>query len=826
MPSLENEFAPTYTVRTMPKIWIVLGLIVLTFAAFPSPADTMRHYEYVFQGSSLFIYDMDNGFGLIKTVAIPTGGNPRGAIASAATGMLYVSYGPDGNSGNGSMFKYDLANDVVLWNKTYSFGVDSMSISPDGSTIYMPVGEVASSGIWEIIDASSGDVTGSIDSGGVGPHNTVLNAAGTHIYMGPRGSNYLVEADTSTLGIIRRIGPITPAHGTNGVRPFTINSTETLAFITVTGLLGFQVGDVATGNILYQVPIQGFSWDGTGGETAPSHGISISPDDKELYVMDAPNSYVHVYDLTGLPGRAPVQVADIPLTGAVPGVEQGCPYDCFKEGWLHHSRDGRYVFVGDSGDVIDTSTRQPIGIMPAMGNTRIFIEVDFQGGVPVWAMPNRNSIGTGSVAPPPPPGGIAMVQSKGVEATNVTTFSTSFLSPNTAGNLIVAFVRMSTLTQHVSLADTAGNLYTDCVSQPQNGDGHQVHIFYAKNIAAVATNTVTATFSGTNSHPWMAVYEFKGLSPTDPLDQTAGASGSSATPTTPSIPVTRNANELIFAGAGLPSSFRGTVAPVAPYALSQQDTGTSRAANESTISSTTGPFAGNFALSGSANWSAALATFRPPPASPPPTGIALAQSKSAEGTAVPSVSATFPNANVAGNLILAFVRMSTTTQTVTVNDSAGNVYTDAISQGQSVDGHQVHLFYAKNINSRTANAVTATFSGTNGHPWLAVYEYGGLSTTNPLDRAAGVSGSGSTATSPTVATANSNELVFSAVGLPATFTGTAAAIAPFALAQQDTGSSRAANEAAIASATGSFSGSVALSTGTNWTAVIATFAAQ
>ena len=244
-----------------------------------------------------------------------------------------------------------------------------------------------------------------------------------------------------------------------------------------------------------------------------------------------PRADVHVYDLTGLPGRAPVQVADIPLTGAVPGVEQGCPYDCFKEGWLHHSRDGRYVFVGDSGDVIDTSTRRPIGQMPAMANTRIFIEVDFQGGVPVWAMPNRNSIGTGSVAPPPPPpGGIAMVQSKSVEATNVPSFSTSFLSPNTAGNLIIAFVRMSTLTQHVSLSDTAGNLYTDCVSQPQNGDGHQVHIFYAKNIAAAATNTVTATFSGTNNHPWMAVYEFKGLSPTDPLDQTAGASSSSGTP--------------------------------------------------------------------------------------------------------------------------------------------------------------------------------------------------------------------------------------------------------------------------------------------------------
>ena len=151
-----------------------------------------------------------------------------------------------------------------------------MSISPDGSRIYMPVGEVASSGIWEIIDAASGNITGSIDSGGVGPHNTVLNAAGTHIYMGPRGSNYLVEADTSTLGIIRRIGPITPAHGTNGVRPFTINSTETLAFITVTGLLGFQVGDIATGNILYQVPFKGFRGMALGEKPSKSRDFNLA----------------------------------------------------------------------------------------------------------------------------------------------------------------------------------------------------------------------------------------------------------------------------------------------------------------------------------------------------------------------------------------------------------------------------------------------------------------------------------------------------------------------------------------------------------------------
>src|SRR5262249_11109488 len=79
------------------------------------------------------------------------------------------------------------------------------------------------------------------------------------------------------------------------------------------------------------------------------------------------------------------------------------------------------------------------------------------------------------------------------------------------------------------------------------------------------------------------------------------------------------------------------------------------------------------------------------------TPINLLQSASIQGTAVTSVSSPFPGANTAGDLIVAFVRMSTTSQTVQVTDTAGNVYTDAVSQVQTADGHQVHIFYAKNV---------------------------------------------------------------------------------------------------------------------------------
>jgi hypothetical protein len=58
------------------------------------------------------------------------------------------------------------------------------------------------------------------------------------------------------------------------------------------------------------------------------------------------------------------------------------------------------------------------------------------------------------------------------------------------------------------------------MGQTQINDGHQTHLFCARNIAG-GPNTVTATFSGTNNHSWLAIYEYSGLSTTAPLDRTS-----------------------------------------------------------------------------------------------------------------------------------------------------------------------------------------------------------------------------------------------------------------------------------------------------------------
>lgn len=214
-----------------------------------------------------------------------------------------------------------------------------------------------------------------------------------------------------------------------------------------------------------------------------------------------------------------------------------------------------------------------------------------------------------------------------------------------------------------------------------------------------------------------------------------------------------------------------------------------------------------------------------PTATPTPvpvTTIVQLQANSMQQSGVSSVSTSFSGANTSGNLIVAVVRMSTATQTVTVTDSAGNVYVRAASQIQAADGSQIHIFYAENIAGRT-NSVTATFSAINNHPWLAVFEYSGLSKTSPLDRTATGQGSGLSASTAPVTTSSPNELVFSALGLPASFTGAATPGSGFTVAQKNTSTSPAVVETKMASATGNYQATFTLSAGANWSAALATF---
>jgi DNA-binding beta-propeller fold protein YncE len=251
----------------------------------------------------------------------------------------------------------------------------------------MPDGESSRDGVWSVIAARSGEVIGSID-GGRSPHETIVGLSGKRVYLGGRNWPYLEVASTTTDRVVKRIGPLRA-----GVRPLTINGRETIAYTTATGLLGFQVSSINTGRVLFTMTFgPRFRVNpATFPFSAPSHGISLTPNERQLWVLDSPNNFVHVFDVSRVPMRRPRPIADIRLAHALTG-----------DGWIQVSRDGCFVYVGDSGDVLSARSLRPVAFLPALERTKQSLEIDWRDGLPV-ATSTRTGLGYVTRGPDPPP---------------------------------------------------------------------------------------------------------------------------------------------------------------------------------------------------------------------------------------------------------------------------------------------------------------------------------------------------------------------------------------------------------------------------------------
>lgn len=372
---LTTEHVPT--APFMPRPVQITAQPRLLFKTADAPgAPGLHHYEYVFPDGGIDVYDLDDGDKLVASWSVPEAHSLRGVVVSPATRRMYFSVGGNGGiTGTGSLFAYDLSTNRVLWERAFPTGTDNPALTPDGRTLFLPTGERTTDNVWYVVDTSTGRVTHEIHAG-LSPHNTIVAPNGEHVYLGPRNSRFLYVASTRTLRITRKIGPMR-----EGVRPFTINGAETLAYTTATGFIGFQVSDIRTGRVLYTVNVPGFTTNNPLG--APSHGISLSPNSRQVAVIDIPHDYVHFYDVSRVPAQAPRHVADVHLKHGFEGEESPCGGDCGRAGWLQHSLDGRFLFVGDSGDVIDTRTYRVTGFLPALANSRYLFELVWRGDDPI-----------------------------------------------------------------------------------------------------------------------------------------------------------------------------------------------------------------------------------------------------------------------------------------------------------------------------------------------------------------------------------------------------------------------------------------------------------
>ena len=140
------------------------------------------------------------------------------------------------------------------------------------------------------------------------------------------------------------------------------------------GLLGFEIGDVKTGEVIKRIEAPAEMWKAKWydvrqrffGHGCPSHGIALTPDESELWVVDNINYGVLVYDNTG---ERPVLKMTFPTTASAD--------------WITMGLGGRYALLS-SADVMDVKTKKIVARMKdeygKPMHSEKFLEMAFSNG--------------------------------------------------------------------------------------------------------------------------------------------------------------------------------------------------------------------------------------------------------------------------------------------------------------------------------------------------------------------------------------------------------------------------------------------------------------
>ncbi len=322
-------------------------------------------------GHGILVFDIDHDHKFLRR--IPFGGldekgvprNVKGVCVNAATKRLFVST-------THTLSCIDLVTEKVLWEKPFDGGCDRMSITADGKEIYLPGFE---QDFWNIVDAATGDIIKHLVTPKTGSHNTIIDAGGDHAFLAGLRSPILRVVDTKSHEIVHEVGPFSSA-----IRPFTVNGKGTLCYVNVNSLLGFEIGDVATGKVLQRVVVPGYSIGPVKRHGCPSHGIGFTPDEKEIWVADGHNLRFHYFDATVMPPeyRGSIALRDDP-------------------GWITFSIDGRFAYPS-SGEVIDVASHKIVATLEDEEGRHVasekLLEIDFANGQPIR---NGDQFGVGRV---------------------------------------------------------------------------------------------------------------------------------------------------------------------------------------------------------------------------------------------------------------------------------------------------------------------------------------------------------------------------------------------------------------------------------------------
>ena len=316
-------------------------------------------YLGVRTGEGIIVLDARAGYSFVKRIPLqnlPASIEPAevsAMMASPVTNMVYIST-------RGQLIAMDLATDKIVWSKEYEKGTccERGQVTPDGLTL-----EVGSNlkDFHRVIDARTGDVKGIIQTPkSMFNHNMNMSADGKTVFDAPNGLTMTV-ADMATMKATHTIT------FDDHIRVFVTNHDASRVYANLNNLLGFEIADAKSGKIIKRVEAPAEIWKAKWadpnqtffGHGAPQHGLALTPDESEMWVPDAINNQMLIYDNEG---------HDLWELAPAKTIKTEHPSN-----WITMGLDGK-IALSSSGDVIDVKSHKVIAELKDEHGNRIFSE--------------------------------------------------------------------------------------------------------------------------------------------------------------------------------------------------------------------------------------------------------------------------------------------------------------------------------------------------------------------------------------------------------------------------------------------------------------------
>src|SRR5262245_6409959 len=305
------------------------SLLLLVALAGPTHAQSPRSKLCVTNsgGDNIHVIDLAS----LKVIGeIKTPLHPHGAAVSADGRRFFTTIESDH-----TLLVFDTASDKLLARIKLTEKPNQCAVTPDGKFVGVPIRGGDSV---DIVDVAKGKIVKNLPV--KVPHNCYNAGRNDRIFVTSMGDNQANLIDLKSLSYAAE----RPVRGVP--RPLAVTRDEKTLYCALSDLHGFVIADIPSRKVIEKVALPPLP---AGVKLpvprTPTHGLELSPDEKELWVTSCATDTIYVFD-----------TAARKIVGKV-GVGKG-------PNWVTFSPDGRYCCVSnvlsDDVSIIDRAKREEV----------------------------------------------------------------------------------------------------------------------------------------------------------------------------------------------------------------------------------------------------------------------------------------------------------------------------------------------------------------------------------------------------------------------------------------------------------------------------------